>query len=51
MVMVETVAGKMIDKKNDDTKDRGNAGYLHPSGRRRCDALVHKANFIAAVKL
>jgi hypothetical protein len=49
--MVETVTGKMINDKNDDTKDCGNAGYLHPSGRRRCDALVHKAGFIVAAKL
>jgi len=50
-MMVETVAGEMIHDKCEDTKDCGNAGYLHPSGRRRCDALVHKAGFIAAVKL
>jgi hypothetical protein len=50
-MMVETVAGEMINDKSDDAKDCGNAGYLHPSGRRCCNALVHKVGFIVAVKL
>jgi len=48
---MKTMAREMINDKSDYTKDRGDAGYLDPTGRRRCDALVHKTGFIAAVKL